>query len=122
MKISDAIWTPNPFPALTGRSEKLSVTGANEAQCRLIHAKLCRLSPIADLAEHNAVLAQLLPDNVSLIFKAMSHPSVQSGDVRGIMAMRAHLPAPEAAIPEVKPSPVGLGCVPDMDHRLGAWK
>ena len=121
-KISERIWTPNPFPALTGAAEKLSLTGASEQLCAIIHRKLCALSPVNDLAQHNAVLSQLSPDDVVAISVAITHPAVQSADVRGIMAMRAPLPAPEPAIPAPKSSPEGLGTISAMDHRLGAWK
>ena len=107
---------------LTFHAEKLSLTGANEHLCAIIHRALCRLSPIDGLANHHAALAQLSPMDVVQIAEAITHPAVQSGDVAGIMAMRVPQPAPETAIPAVKASPQGLGAMTGMDHRLGSWK
>ncbi len=121
-KISDRIWTPNPFPMLTGNAEKLSLTGASEELCAIIHRRLCAMSPVNELAEHNAALAQLSPEDVIAISVAITHPATQSSDIRGVMAMRVPAPAPEPAQEAPKPSPEGLGCLTGMDHRLGAWK
>lgn len=107
---------------LDKESFKLSLTGADEDFCEFIHSELCRLSPIDDLAAHHATLATLSPGDVVEVVTAMMHKAVQSSDIRGIMAMRAPLSAPEPPQQAVKASPVGLGYVADMDHRLGAWK
>ncbi len=116
MKILERIW-------LNGcHGIRFSVAGADELMCCQVHLRLCSLSPIDALAMHSTVLAQLPQADVAVIHAAICHEAVQSGDVAGIMAMRAPLPAPEPAIPEVKSSPEGLRTISDMDHRLGAWK
>lgn len=122
MKIVEMIWTRNPFPPITGEAERLSLTGADEFLVGEIHRQLCRLSPINELATHSSTLAQLSPADVDEVVTAIIHPAVQSGDIRGIMAMRAPLPAPEPAISEVKTAPEGVRAMTSMDHRLGAWK
>lgn len=109
-------------PPLLTIGEKCSLTGANEELCAIIHSALCRKSSIWDLAGHNTTLATLLPDDVVMIAKEITHPGVQSSDVAAIMAIRAPIAAPPAPLPEVSESPVGLGCIQGFDHRLGSWK
>lgn len=128
MPILNTISTPYPKsdpnggpPGLT-IGEKISATGANEELCAIIHRALCRKSPIGDLSTWNIMLSILSPDEVVAAATAITHPAVQSDDILGIMTMTSPPQAPQAPIPEVSASPVGLGCIQGFDHRLGAWK